>query len=130
MSKIAFDIDGVLVPDCDKFPELGGLDAFYSMSTFMRPLFKPMGEWYAITAREAQYRPYTIEWIRRHFTNKPMELWHESDSSNPPEYKAEVIIKHGITKYIESDITIVEYLRKHTQAEIIHFDEFCSKSFE
>jgi hypothetical protein len=59
-----------------------------------------------------------------------MELWHESDSSNPPEYKAEVIIKHGITKYIESDITIVEYLRKHTQAEIIHFDEFCSKSFE
>jgi hypothetical protein len=130
MSKIAFDIDGVLVPDCDKFPNLGGLDEFYAMTTCMRPLFKPMGEWYAITAREAQYRPYTIEWIRRHFTNKPMELWHESDSSNPPEYKAEVIIKHGITKYIESDITIVEYLRKHTQAEIIHFDEFCSKSFE
>ena len=130
MSKIAFDIDGVLVPDCDKFPKLGGLEAFYAMTTCMRPLFKPMGEWYAITAREAQYRPYTIEWIRKYFTNKPRELWHESDSSNPSEYKAEVIIKHGITKYIESDITIVEYLRKHTQAEIIHFDEFCSKSFE
>jgi hypothetical protein len=130
MNKIAFDIDGVLVPDCDKFPNLCGLDEFYAMTTSMRPLFKPCGEWYAITAREAQYRPYTIEWIRRHFTNKPMELWHESDSSNPSEYKAEVITKHGITKYIESDITIVEYLRKHTQAEIIHFDEFCSKSFE
>lgn len=130
MSKIAFDIDGVLVPDCDSFPNLGGLEAFYALTTCMRPLFKPNGEWYALTAREAQYRPYTVEWIRKYFTNRPIELWHESDSTNPPEYKAEVINKQGITKYIESDLGIVEYLRKHTQAEIIHFEEFCSRSFE
>jgi hypothetical protein len=130
MSKIAFDIDGVLVPDCDSFPNLGGLDAFYALTTYMRPLFKPEGEWYALTAREAQYRPYTIEWIRKYFTNKPIELWHESDSINPFAYKAEIINKHGITKYIESDLNIVKYLRKHTQAEIIHFEDFCSQSFE
>ena len=130
MSKIAFDIDGVLVPDCDKFPDLGGLDEFYALTVNMRPLFKPNGEWYAITARDMQYQHFTERWIRKHFTNKPIELWHESDSSNPPAYKAEVINKNGITKYIESDITIVEYLRKHTQAEIIHFEEFCSRSFE
>lgn len=130
MSKIAFDIDGVLVPDCDKFPNLGGLGAFYALTTHMRPLFKPNGEWYALTARDAQYRHYTVDWINNYFTNKPLELWQESNGVNPPEYKAEVINKHGITKYIESDYDIVEYLKKHTQAEIIHFEEFCSRSFE
>lgn len=130
MSKIAFDIDGVLVPDCDKFPNLGGLDAFYALTTCMRPLFKPNGEWYALTARNAEYRPHTMEWINKYFTNKPLGLWQESDGMNPPEYKAEVINKHSITKYIESDPDIVAYLRVHTRAEIIHFEEFCSKSFE
>ena len=130
MNKIAFDIDGVLVPDCDRFPNLGGLEEFYALTTCMRPLFKPRGEWYALTARSAEYRPYTMAWIRRHFINAPIQLWHESDSSNPLEYKAEIINNNSITMYIESDLGIVEYLRKHTQAEIIHFDEFCSQSFK
>lgn len=130
MSKIAFDIDGVLVPDCDKFPKLGGLEEFYALTTCMRPLFKPNGEWYALTAREAQFRPYTMEWVRKHFVNKPITVWHESDSTNPAEYKAEVINKNNITKYIESDYDIVQHLRTHTTAEIIHFDDFCSRSFE
>ena len=130
MNKIAFDIDGVLVPDCDRFPNLGGLKEFYALTTCMRPLFKPRGEWYALTARSAEYRPYTMAWIRKYFTNAPIQLWHESDSTNPPEYKAEVINNNSITTYIESDKTIVEYLRKHTQADIIHFEDFCSRSFE
>ena len=130
MNKIAFDIDGVLVPDCDRFPNLGGLEEFYALTTCMRPLFKPRGEWYALTARSAEYRPYTMAWIRKYFTNAPIQLWHESDSTNPPEYKAEVINNNSITTYIESDKTIVEYLRKHTQADIIHFEDFCSRSFE
>ena len=130
MNKIAFDIDGVLVPDCDRFPNLGGLEDFYALTTCMRPLFKPRGEWYALTARSAEYRPYTMAWIRKYFTNAPIQLWHESDSTNPPEYKAEVINNNSITTYIESDKAIVEYLRKHTQADIIHFEDFCSRSFE
>ena len=130
MNKIAFDIDGVLVPDCDRFPNLGGLEEFYALTTCMRPLFKPRGEWYALTAREAQFRPYTMAWIRKYFTNAPIQLWHESDSTNPPEYKAEVINNNSITTYIESDKVIVEYLRKYTQADIIHFEDFCSRSFE
>ena len=130
MSKIAFDIDGVLVPDCDRFPNLGGLEDFYALTTCMRPLFKPRGEWFALTARSAEYRPYTMAWIRKYFTNAPIQLWHESDSTNPPEYKAEVINNNSITTYIESDKAIVEYLRKHTQADIIHFEDFCSRSFE
>ena len=130
MSKIAFDIDGVLVPDCDKFPNIGGLEDFYAMTVSMRPLFRPMGEWYALTARDATYRPYTMAWLRKHFVNMPQQLWHESDGLTPAEYKAEVIINNGITKYIESDYDIVQHLRLHTQAEIIHFEEFCSRSFE
>lgn len=130
MNKIAFDIDGVLVPDCDRFPNLGGLEEFYALTTCMRPLFKPRGEWHALTARESQYRPYTMAWIRKHFTNKPIELWHESDGVTPIDYKTEVINRHCITTYIESDHAIVAHLRKHTQANIIHFEEFCSRSFE
>ena len=130
MSKIAFDIDGVLVPDCDKFPGLGGLDEFYALTVFMRPLFHPRGEWYALTAREAQYRPTTLEWMRKHFINMPVQVWHEIDGQTPAEYKTEVINANGIELYIESDPDIVAHLKQHTRARIIHFDDFCGSWFK
>lgn len=129
--KIAFDLDGVLIPDCDEFPNVGGLDEFYALTMYMRPIFVPQGKYAIITARPAQYRPVTIEWCRKYLEDMPT-LHHESVDQTPGEYKAEVLNKHiEIELYVESDEGIVKYLRKHvtTGCKIIHFSEFLETSF-
>jgi hypothetical protein len=129
MNKVAFDLDGVLVPDCDQMPQLGGLSEFYALAYHMRPLFKPEGQWSIITARNPKYRPQTMAWIDNHFSNKPTRVWHEIVDQNSEEYKADIINQNEITHYIESDPTIVQYLLANTKAKILHFDQFCSNSF-
>jgi len=126
MNKIAFDLDGVFVPDCDQFPNIGGLTEFYALTYYMRPLFKPNFEWHIITGRHAKHRASTMSWIDKHFTNKPLRVWHESVNEPPQEYKAEVINQNQIDVFVESDIEQVEYLQAHTKARIIHFDSFLS----
>lgn len=130
MSNIAFDLDGVLIPDCDHFPNVGGLQEFYALTHYMRPLFKPNNEWSIITARPPRYRPLTMDWINKHFDNKPIRVWHEIIDQTPAEYKADIINQNDIEYYIESDIEIVKYLLDNTQAMVIHFDTFCQQQFK
>jgi hypothetical protein len=129
MSKIAFDLDGVFVPDCLNIPNVGGLTAFYALTYYMKPVFRPGGEWSIITARNAEYRAQTIAWVNEHFENKPVRVWHELIDQTPEQYKAEVINQNGIEIYIESDMNIVQYLMDNTQAQVIHFDMFCRQNF-
>jgi hypothetical protein len=126
MSKIAFDLDGVFIPDCDQMPVVGGLQDFLALTVYMRPIFNPKGDWNIITGRPARYRPTTMEWINRHFENKPNMVWHENTLDNEPWiYKAEVINQNDIKLFVESDIKTVEYLCANTKAKIVHFDSFC-----
>jgi hypothetical protein len=129
MSKIAFDLDGVFVPDCLNIPNVGGLTEFYALTYYMKPVFRPGGEWSIITARNAKYRAQTMAWVNDHFENKPVRVWHELIDQTPEEYKAEVINQNGIEVYIESDMNIVQYLMDNTQAQIIHFDMICRRNF-
>lgn len=129
MSKIAFDLDGVFVPDCLNIPNVGGLSEFYTLAYYMQPVFKPGGEWSIITARNAKYRAQTMAWIDKHFQNKPTRVWHELIDQSPEQYKAEVINQNGIEIYIESDMDIVQYLMNHTQARVMHFDMLCRQNF-
>ena len=129
MSKIAFDLDGVFIPDCLNIPNIGGLTKFYALTYYMRPVFKPGGEWSIITARNAKYRAQTMAWIDEHFENKPVRVWHELVDQTPEQYKAEVINQNGIEFYIESDMNIVQYLMDNTQAQIAHFDMICRRNF-
>jgi len=129
MSKIAFDLDGVFVPDCLNIPNVGGLTAFYALTYYMKPVFRPGGEWSIITARNAEYRAQTMAWVNEHFENKPVRVWHELIDQTPGEYKAEVINQNGIEFYIESDMDIVQYLMDNTQAQILHFDMICRRNF-
>jgi hypothetical protein len=128
---VAYDLDGVFISDCDRFPKVGELAEFYALATYMQPLFKPEGEWAILTARFAEHRPVTMDWVNRHFVNKPSRVWHERTDADqtPAEYKADVINKCNIKYYIESDAGIVDYLVKHTNATIIHFDTFCKLKF-
>lgn len=129
MSKIAFDLDGVFVPDCLNIPNVGGLTEFYALMYYMKPVFRPGGEWSIITARNAKYRAQTMAWVNEHFENKPVRVWHELVDQTPEQYKAEVINQNGIEFYIESDMDIVQYLMDNTQAQILHFDMICRRNF-
>lgn len=126
MNNIAFDLDGVFVPDCYHIPQIGPIEEFYKIAFYMQPIFKPTGRWSIITARNVKYKEFTLQWINRHFVNKPIMLWHERDKLTPHEYKAWIINSNNITHYVESDAGIVDYLKKHTQAQIIYLDQYLS----
>lgn len=132
MIKIAYDLDGVLIPDCDEFPNLGGLDQFYALTTYMRPIFYPQGEFAIITARPAEYRAVTMEWCNKYLWPKPSRLFHELTVETPGAYKAEVLNKNtDIQTYVESDEGIVKYLKCNvtTGCNIIHFSEFLEQHY-
>lgn len=128
MSNIAYDLDGVMVPDCDSLPFVAGLAEFYQLMGQVRPIFNPQGEYSIITARSAKYRASTVEWYNKYLSPKPVRLFHEIDTNETPEqYKVRVLNAHPeITIYIESEPYIVDYLRQHvtTECTIVLFREF------
>lgn len=129
MSKIAFDLDGVLVPDFDQIPSLGGLKEFYSMTMYIRPLFKPQGDYAIITARNSEYRSVTESWCKKYLNPLPKTLFHEKEDliGNAFAYKQKVLNDNpSIQTYVESDIDIVKYLAENvvTGCKIIHFSEY------
>jgi len=129
MSKIAYDLDGVLVPDCDKIPHLGDLGDYLEMATHMLPLFQPGGKYWIITARPKKYKKITKKWIKNHFANPPHKLHHDCEDESPAEYKARILNANPrIQTYVESDINIVRDLigKVHTGCKIIHYSTFIS----
>jgi len=124
--KIGFDLDGVFIPDCDRIPNLGDVDKFYELTMFMRPLFQPHGEWSIITGRPARYKSRTVAWAEKYFANKPDEIFHGAVLESPAEYKAAVIKSEGFQVYVESDLGIVNELRKMVPpgVTIYHFDAY------
>lgn len=130
--KIAFDLDGVLVPDCDHIPYINSIDDFYGLTMYMKPLFNPQGSYAIITARPAEHRSTTWTWCNRHLEELPSRLFHECTDETPGAYKARILNSNtDIQTYVESDIGIVEYLRRNvtTGCEIIHFDDYIAKHF-
>ena len=128
MSNIAYDLDGVMVPDCDSLPFVAGLDEFYQLMGQVRPIFNPQGDYCIITARSSMYRASTVEWYNKYLSPKPVQLFHEIGKDETPEqYKVRVLNAHPeITIYIESEPYIVDYLRQHvtTECTIVLFREF------
>ena len=130
--KIAYDLDGVLVPDCDHIPFIKSLDDFYGLTMYMKPLFNPKDVFAIITARPARHRSITWTWCNRHLSDLPERLFHECLDETPGAYKTNILNDNAnIQTYIESDIGIVKYLRDNvtTGCEIIHFDEFLATHF-
>lgn len=125
MTKIAFDLDGVLLPDCDEIPSLGGLREFYNLTMYMRPLFIPTGPYEIITGRSPLYRQITIAWIQKYLTVQPTALHHSiGNHETPAEYKARTLESNAIDIYVESDIQIVYQLLERTDRTIIHFGSY------
>lgn len=133
MSKIAYDLDGVLVPDCDILPGVGGLSEFYQLMEFVRPLFQPKLPYSIITARLATYRDSTERWISKYLDIAPDVLYHDITDNNAAEYKIKVLNDHPeIQVYIESDMQIVTMLNKNvtTGCKIYHFGDLVQTTIE
>ena len=129
MSKIAFDLDGVLVPDCEKIPNLGDIGEYLELATHMLPLFEPSGKYWIITARPKQYKKITSRWIKKHLKNPPSKLHHDGVDETPAKYKARILNANPkIQTYVESDINIVLELLStvNTGCKIIHYNTFVS----
>jgi hypothetical protein len=133
MSKIAYDLDGVLLPDCDRLPGVGGLNEFYQLMEFVRPLFQPKEPYSIITARLATYRESTQRWISKYLDIAPEKLYHDITDNNAALYKTTVLNSTpDIQIYIESDLSIVEFLRQHvnTGCKIYHFSNLTQTTIE
>lgn len=130
--KVAFDLDGVLVPDCDHIPFIKSLDDFYGLTMYMQPLFHPQGSYAIITARPAEHRSTTWTWCNRHLEELPARLFHEIIDETPGAYKARILNEHpDIQYYVESDLGIVKYLQQHvtTGCKIVHFSDYIGQQF-
>lgn len=132
MIKIAYDLDGVLVPDCDQIPFIESIDDFYGLTMYMKPLFSPQGSYAIITARPAEHRSTTWTWCNKYLSDLPTRLHHECTDETPGAYKARILNSNAdIQTYVESDEGIVKYLRHNvtTGCAIIHFDEYIAQHF-
>lgn len=134
MSKIAFDLDGVLVPDYHHIPGLT-MAEFYEQTLYAKPLFGPVGEFDVVTARMEEHRAVTEKWLDQ-LTNKPQNLFMLQDANETPaEFKFRTALEQGYVIYIESDPEIVQQMRKLATANdvdmgIFHFAGFIASSLK
>ena len=134
MSKIAFDLDGVLVPDYHYIPNLT-MQEFYLQTLYAKPLFSPVGEFDIVTARSAEYRPVTEQWVEQ-LATRPQTIIMKTDASeSPAEFKFRICVEQGYTLYIESDPEIVSQMRElanraNVDIGIIHFGGYIASSLK
>jgi FMN phosphatase YigB (HAD superfamily) len=134
MSKIAFDLDGVLVPDYHHIPSLT-MQEFYEQTLYAKPLFSPVGAFDVVTARSAEYRDITEQWINQ-LAIRPQTLIMKTDANeSAAEFKYRICIEQGYTLYIESDPEIVQQMRKLANYHgvdigVVHFAGFIASSLK
>jgi len=138
MSKIAFDLDGVLVPDYHHIPNLT-MQEFYLQTLYAKPLFSPVGEFDIVTARSAEYRPITEKWIEQLATRPQTVIMKTDDAETAADFKYRICVEQGYTLYIESDPAIVEAMRKLiydndyanlVNCNVVHFAGFIASSLK
>lgn len=133
--KIAFDFDGVFIPDFNRIPILEGLSEFYDMAHYAKPIFKPEGEWILLTGRNPLFKDKTEAYITRHFDNPPTTVFHDRimTEEKPWVYKTKVLNANPeIRKYIESDPHTVKYITEHitTGCKAYIFADYINSTFK
>lgn len=131
---IAYDFDGVFIPDCDEI-YIDGLDQteFLSKVAYaMRPIFMPQQPYTVITSRHSDFTTLTMSWFLKHMgRNLPAAIYHSNANlAEPWLYKAEVINQLRLPIYIESSWETVEQLRVLTAANIIWFPQFVQQKLD
>jgi len=128
---IAYDLDGVLLPDCEHIPNLGDERAFFTMLTYIRPLFiPPHAHTIIITARPTKFAGLTRAWAYKYLGHHA--LYQDiKDGEDPAEYKARTLDRYllrDVTTYIESNPLIVVKMRTLTTKNVIYFNDIITKN--
>jgi hypothetical protein len=113
MSKIGFDMDGVLVPDYNKIPNLTD-NEFYLQTLYAKPLFSPSGEFDVVTARfdDPEVRKITEQWCEQLAVAPQNVFMRPRGNETPAQFKYRISIEQGYTIYVESDQTVVDEMRQ------------------
>ena len=124
---IAFDLDGVFIPDFEITEE--NKEQILNIRNKTKPLFIPKGEYYIITGRPIEDEHDTLKWIEREFSdNPPIEIFIGAKTFNDGiKFKEQILNQHKeITEYYESDQNQCDYLNEKCKHDIIvyHFSSF------
>ena len=122
--KIAFDMDGVFLPDYNHIPNFSEKD-FFAQTLYAKPLFIPSYDYEVVTGRYEQWRDITEQWFDQ-LMNQPKTIhMRPQHMKSAKRYKAEKLLENPhIEIYVESELETVEYLKEHVNIQIIHYDEF------
>jgi hypothetical protein len=129
MTHIAYDFDGVFIPD---FLHIHGktMLEFYQLTLHCKPIFIPTGPYSVITARDPKFRHILDGWLDT-FEQLPENVYHENTNhAEPWLYKIKILSENPqLTTYVESDPIVCDKIRKSLpNLSVIHFDSFISKS--
>jgi hypothetical protein len=126
MNKIAFDLDGVIIPDYNIIPNLTD-DEFLAQTMYAKPLINPLLPFDVVTARLEAWRDATIKWLGQ-LTRMPENLYmRPSLDETPAEFKFRIAKLNGYDIYVESDAKICSEMVDLCQKDnhklvVIHYD--------
>jgi hypothetical protein len=129
MADIAFDLDGVLIPDFNWIPDLSHQE-FYQHTAYARPLLNPQFAFDVITARAMEHWEITWQWLQQ-LQRPPENLYMNSRGLPAAEFKYQQLRQGNYQVYVESDVTICAAIRElyarageEPNVKVLHFDEF------
>ena len=106
---LAFDFDGVFVPDFD-YVDIEQ-NQFEQVWLAINPQFEPDGDYIIITGRSKA--DLIWKWCRRHLKNQPKMIYANIMNINPAEHKLKTLNKLAITNFVESELDQVGHLVLH-----------------
>lgn len=133
MSKIGFDMDGVLLPDYNHIVGLGDRD-FFVQTLNAKPMFNPSGRFDVVTARLECWRDITEQWLRQ-LKEPPVAVFmRANEDESPAQFKYRIAIERRYDKFVESDPQVCREMSllnqtNFTKLHVIHFDDYLSKQF-
>lgn len=108
--KRGFDLDGVFLEDVPHELYTSNLAAALSQREAMpalagRPcLWKNDGEAFIVSARLQSEQSQTEAWLQRHDLKARAVLLRENLTISAAQHKAQAILRHGITEFVESEL--------------------------
>lgn len=121
---IAYDFDGVLVPDIDHID--CDQDVFEQVFLGIRPIFVPTTPWVIVTGRTDGV--LLRRWLDKHLPNTPPQnVFINHQDLLPHHHKSAVLRLLDYDIFVESDPEQTRLIREAGH-RVVHFGDYCKKS--